>query len=351
MKTRTASSPVSAAGYLSLTMNISEYVREHANVTPNADIAERWETRIVAGGLASRGRDGAEAYLARYGKGLKAPKAIGLARIAEIKGAPELAARFWEEAYFLQTGGRETLPGGPATPRATPPGRPVGTGFGATPQLLVALTREEALAMVADPAYGIQEKKDGRRAMARVTHGRVESGNKRGLASILPLKVSDALASLGNIEIDAEQVDDENILWIFDLLSRDGHDLRALPYSDRHRLLTETIRPSAAVQIVPLITGEPAAKRRFIAELEAHGAEGFVLKRLDAPYQPRGKTWSPVEVSISRPPRRDRRDPARPRQEFSGDLRPAGRWRPPEPGLRHHPRQPRSPGPGPDLRG
>ena len=93
-------------------MSITSFVKEHAAVTPNADIVERWESRIVPNGLQNRGAEGADFYLGNWGKGLKAPKAIAFARIAEIKGATEMAARFWEEAYFLATGSRERLAAG-----------------------------------------------------------------------------------------------------------------------------------------------------------------------------------------------------------------------------------------------
>ena len=277
-------------------MNITEFVAQHAAVKPNADIAERWENRVVAEGLATRGRLGAEAYLARYGKGLKPPKAIALARMAEIKGATEMAARFWEEAYFLQTGLRESLTGTPVT-AAIPTAAPdyaTRAGFGSTPQLLVALTREEAMQMLRDPAYGIQEKIDGRRAMTRISHARVEAGNKRGLVGSLPLNICDGLAALKDAETDGEQVDEGNVHYLFDLLSLKGRDLRALPYAERHWALTQSISPTDSIRIVPLVQGSVEEKLRFIAELESRGAEGFVLKRLDAPYQPgekHGAQW------------------------------------------------------------
>lgn len=47
-------------------------------------------------------------YLADYGKGLAAPKAINLARIAASEGCEEMALEFWAKAYELETG--KTVP-------------------------------------------------------------------------------------------------------------------------------------------------------------------------------------------------------------------------------------------------
>ena len=46
--------------------------------------------------------------------------------------------------------------------------------------------------------------------------------------------------------------------------------------------LTQSISPTDSIRIVPLVQGSVEEKLRFIAELESRGAEGFVLKRLDA---------------------------------------------------------------------
>jgi len=70
---------------------------------PKADINERWQSRIVAAGMDRRGRAGADDYISAYGKGIAAPKVIGFAVKAELEGANDMAARFWEIAYTLGT--------------------------------------------------------------------------------------------------------------------------------------------------------------------------------------------------------------------------------------------------------
>jgi hypothetical protein len=72
------------------------------------DIAERWQSRIVAQGL--KGRMGGGVYMGRYGKGIGVAKLIVLARTCEFhvfdagQGAAEMADYFWETAYIMQTG-------------------------------------------------------------------------------------------------------------------------------------------------------------------------------------------------------------------------------------------------------
>ena len=269
-------------------MSITSFVKEHAAVTPNADIVERWESRIVPNGLQNRGAEGADFYLGNWGKGLKAPKAIAFARIAEIKGATEMAARFWEEAYFLATGSRERLAAGAQAcdegETATVATPTLKSSFNQQPQVPVAVDRATAMMYAADPAWGVQEKKNGRRLMIRVRGKVVTGGNKKGLAGVVPLPVADLLASRSDAEPDGEDV--PGAYYAFDLLSVGTTDLRQCRFEERYAALVKHLAGvSDAVRVVPLIT-EHDAKLAFIKSLEAENAEGFILKRLDAPYIP-----------------------------------------------------------------
>ncbi len=267
-------------------MTIQDYVKNHAAAKPNADIVERWESRVVAHGMHLRGRAGAEAYLGQFGRGLKGPKAIGLARIAEIKGCQEMANRFWEEAYFLDHGARATLEGNAAAVMGTPlPVLKVKEGFGRAPQLPVVGEPDEIEARLLDDAWGIQEKIDGRNIMIDVVAGKVAVGNKKGLTNLVSLTILDAAAPLGDAQIDAEDV--AGICFAFDAVALGGEDLRERPYVERHEMLGQKIKrlgKSAGFRFVPLVTGR-AAKTAFVAELRARKAEGFILKCLDAPYE------------------------------------------------------------------
>lgn len=79
-------------------------------------IVQRWNTRIIPRGLNQLGREGAGVYLESYGKGISVAKIIELAVCAESNGAAEMAAGFWEEAFFMESGVRGTVESGAMTP-------------------------------------------------------------------------------------------------------------------------------------------------------------------------------------------------------------------------------------------
>lgn len=95
-------------------MNIQSYVESELSkvkhpIKIKSDIAERWNSRVLARGLNAQGRNGARAYLDSYGRGIAAPKIVALALCAHANGAAEMAAGFWEAAFNLETGQTETL--------------------------------------------------------------------------------------------------------------------------------------------------------------------------------------------------------------------------------------------------
>jgi len=87
-------------------MTIDEYIRDkRQGFRGNKPaIDQRWKERMVANGWHNQGRNGAEAYLAKYGRSIRPPKLIAMAQKAESEMRPEVANRFWEEAYLLETG-------------------------------------------------------------------------------------------------------------------------------------------------------------------------------------------------------------------------------------------------------
>ena len=90
-------------------MNIQEYRESKLNVKPTADIAERWQKRVVTRGLDKQGRAGGEAYLESYGKRIGAKKCVKFAVQAELMGAQEFANVLWEKAHVLEGGEYESL--------------------------------------------------------------------------------------------------------------------------------------------------------------------------------------------------------------------------------------------------
>jgi hypothetical protein len=83
-------------------MKLQEYIDSKSRMKPNADIVERWKTRIVARGLS--GARGAREYLRDYGKGIAAPKVIMLAKQATNEGDLLMADAFWRFAFKLEIG-------------------------------------------------------------------------------------------------------------------------------------------------------------------------------------------------------------------------------------------------------
>ncbi len=271
-------------------ISIAEYVAANATVTPNSDIVSRWESRVVAEGMNTRGRAGADAYLGRYGKGIRSPKVIMLARIAEIKGCAEVAAGFWEAAYALDHGLRAvySVSGGVAPAGEVQFRAPVlKESFGRNPQILSAVDLSTAMRLARQPNIGVQEKKDGERLMTRTTGNLVVGGNKKGLVAAVPLGVADELLSLGQNMTDGEKV--IALYYLFDLLQQDGEDLTSLGCLERYRRLEALLQTRGAdfrsVKLVPMAV-KLDEKMQLIEELERRGKEGFVLKDLYAPSTP-----------------------------------------------------------------
>ncbi|ODN68513.1 DNA ligase D [Methylobrevis pamukkalensis] len=158
-------------------------------------------------------------------------------------------------------------------------------------------------------------KFDGYRLQARIEAGRVKLLTRSGLdwtkkfgktvvAALQDLSVGTAIldgelvveTASGASDFSALQADlkegrsDRFVFYAFDLLHLDGHDLRALPLTDRKTLLRQVV-------------GEAGGLVRFSDHFDEGGAmvlrhacrlslEGIVSKLRDAPYRTgRGKSW------------------------------------------------------------
>jgi hypothetical protein len=102
-------------------MNINEYIASKQNAIKriSSEIRERWNNRVVKYSWHLMGVDGANQYLANYGNGISALKAISLAICAESEGYPEVALGFWTRAFEIETGVT------PPTPRQAKMRKPV----------------------------------------------------------------------------------------------------------------------------------------------------------------------------------------------------------------------------------
>ncbi len=81
------------------TQNYTEFKNANRSRRTNADIDQRWQTRVIALGL--HGHDGGLDYLSQFGRTMAAPKAIKFANKAEREGDLEMAEVFWAKAFIL----------------------------------------------------------------------------------------------------------------------------------------------------------------------------------------------------------------------------------------------------------
>lgn len=194
-------------------------------------------------------------------------------------------------------------------------GEPTWTRARATwvPPMLAELTRD-----VPGPTEGwvFERKFDGLRAVAVRNGDEVElwSRNHRSFAARFPGVVA-ALAALpvDNLTLDGELVAYEHghtsfellqrsgsravpVYEVFDVLHLLGNDTTALPWRDRHLLVTELLgsAPSredgnAVLRAVEVLSGDPQTLRD---EACRSGWEGLIAKRVDAAYTPgRSRDW------------------------------------------------------------
>jgi bifunctional non-homologous end joining protein LigD len=96
----------------------------------------------------------------------------------------------------------------------------------------------------------------------------------------------DAQSTVGRIRRLAVQY--PAVLMPFDVLERDGEDLRALPYRQRRAALEAMLSTT-----VPLSSTDGAAMWAFVRQ---NGLEGLIAKRPDAAYRPgRQKAWVKIK--------------------------------------------------------
>jgi bifunctional non-homologous end joining protein LigD len=152
------------------------------------------------------------------------------------------------------------------------------------PQLLNAVEDPEPL--LADQAFYLQPKHDGKRLLLRKQGFELTGINRRGIECGFPESIRAAAAALPhNFLLDGEAVGDT--FHVFDLLEVEFSDLRAIPYRDRLVKLLNLLASvqQSAIQWVCTISGQ-AAKRRVYDQLREDNAEGVVFKRIGAPYSP-----------------------------------------------------------------
>lgn len=227
----------------------------------------------------------------RIGKPLKEqPKVIGASR-EEAEKAFEALLRGQIKKGYLPKGEAAAQVAVPEGAKADPdliPALP--TAMGEEP---ITLRREEWL---------VQEKHDGENRPVRATADAVIFANRGGQPVPGTEALRDALAAIrdahGPFLINAEDMGADGIV-VFDVVEGFGVS-RSSPFAERNEALArfaEAARDAALIRAdvaVPLLKFEEDGGE---AALRRANAEGYVLKRADAPYAP-GRTNNPKKAAM-----------------------------------------------------
>lgn len=153
-----------------------------------------------------------------------------------------------------------------------------GRSSGLQLQLSNAISEAEARALLHNPDYVAQEKKDGERRPAKHDGMTITGVNKKGLTVALPAAIVSTLTQLlgaaKTTTFDAEIIGDT--LYVFDLLEYNGDDLTSTPLWSRLETLA-TVAFDATVQLLP--TARTTEEKIALFErVQRENGEGIVFK-------------------------------------------------------------------------
>ena len=146
-----------------------------------------------------------------------------------------------------------------------------------------------------DPAWSFERKHDGIRLIGFRQGGDVRLYSRNHLPQDLPA-IAAAVAALPGHELilDGEVSWDQRTYHVFDLLWRDGRDLRGLPLDARRAELEALPLAPPLVRVTELDDPVPWERAR------AEGWEGVVAKRRDSVYQHRrSPDWLKMKLEAS----------------------------------------------------
>lgn len=158
------------------------------------------------------------------------------------------------------------------------------------PQLADSIDPTKIEKYLTNDAWVIQQKLDGHRVLIRVRNGHAMALGRDGepKANAIPSKILDQFKGMtaGEWFFDGELVG--VTLWLFDLPHVTGHVALTDPYQVRHHVLTAFFagwQPDPCIRL--LATAVTTAEKRELHERTvAAGAEGVMLKEINAPYRP-----------------------------------------------------------------
>jgi bifunctional non-homologous end joining protein LigD len=151
-------------------------------------------------------------------------------------------------------------------------------------QLLNPVEEDRLESLIADPAYWLQEKFDGRRLLIQKCGGAITGINRLGLAVALPNSLVQFAADCPvEFIIDGEAIGDT--LHAFDALRIGNEEISGERYGGRYMLLANLLSSIRHENVQLVKTAfSPEQKRELFEECKQRGAEGVVFKRKDAPH-------------------------------------------------------------------
>jgi bifunctional non-homologous end joining protein LigD len=157
---------------------------------------------------------------------------------------------------------------------------------GVVPQLLNNIEESTLNTYIADPAWMMQQKFDGKRMMIRRTGNKVEAINRRGLTCGFPDAIRDSLLenTKNNFLIDGECVGE--VYYAFDYLEDGCVDMRNETALDRYDALKADFGDMGPSIMVVANATSPARKRKLLEEVRSGNFEGIVLKKVNSLYKP-----------------------------------------------------------------
>lgn len=151
------------------------------------------------------------------------------------------------------------------------------------PQLLNAITEQEALACISEANWTAQEKMDGERRAAHADNHGVIGINRKGLNVPLPQALADELQAIsvnsGAIRVDGEIIGD--IMFVFDLHVHQGKSICVLPWIQRMHLAEAVLAGCSHIKTVPVAVSQKEKRSLWNKVKAAHG-EGIVFKRINS---------------------------------------------------------------------
>jgi bifunctional non-homologous end joining protein LigD len=210
-----------------------------------------------------------------------------------------------------------------APPLVLDPGTLKGARHGRLPKLLSPMQCSVADRPFSSPQWLFEPKLDGYRVIATLNHGEISLASRRGIdcSAEYPWLVEAlrhqpyqdaifdgeivALDDLGRpsfqlLQNRASEPRPFLVYYAFDVLYRDGYDLRGMPLEQRKTLLSASLVPAPGDRVRIVEAFPEHGQTMYQAALE-NGMEGIVAKRRDSRYETGKRTdaWLKIKATQS----------------------------------------------------